>query len=244
MTRGEHCQQQLGAYLLGACLPGEAERVAAHLATCRPCGREAERLSASREALLADVAIASPPPQVKRNVMARVRADAALFAAARQRENDPAPARRRSVWTGSRLWAPAPVAAMACALVLAGVGGALLSSLRTEPQDGRVFAAQIMGPQGIGTSGALHVEGDRAWLRVRGLPQPGRGRVYQLWIRRNREAPRPAGATFTVDARGAGRADMPGDMTGVDQVLVTSEPAGGSPLPTRVPVLQVDSSPV
>jgi anti-sigma-K factor RskA len=243
VTGGEHCQDQLGAYLLGACLPGEAERVAAHLAACRQCGREAERLSASREALLGDVAVASPGPQVKHNVMARVRSDAALFDAARRREADPAPARRRWIWGRSRFRAPVPVAAMACALLLAGVGGALLSSLGTEPREGRVFAAQIMGPQRIGTAGALHVEGERAWLRVRGLPQPGRGRVYQVWIRHNREAPRPSGATFTVDARGAGRADMPGDMTGVDQVLVTSEPAGGSPLPTRVPVLQVDSSP-
>jgi hypothetical protein len=132
---------------------------------------------------------------------------------------------------------------MACALALAGVGGVVLSSLGPEPQAERVFAAEITDPQGSGSSAALHVEGERAWLRVRGLPQPGSGRVYQVWVRRDREAPRPAGTTFTVDRRGGARADMAGDMTGVDQVLVTSEPAGGSPLPTRVPVLQIDSSP-
>jgi hypothetical protein len=38
---------------------------------------------------------------------------------------------------------------------------------------------------------------------------------------------------FTVSATGAAKVRLGGDLHGVSQVLVTQEPAGGSPSPTH-----------
>jgi hypothetical protein len=40
-----------------------------------------------------------------------------------------------------------------------------------------------------------------------------------------------------VTAAGAGSADVPGDLHGVSQVMVTTEPAGGSAVPTSAPLI-------
>jgi hypothetical protein len=42
---------------------------------------------------------------------------------------------------------------------------------------------------------------------------------------------------FDVDARGAANVDLPGNLSGVRQVLVTEEPIGGSPRPTHPAVI-------
>ena len=71
---------------------------------------------------------------------------------------------------------------------------------------------------------------------------PRRGRVYQVWIKRpGRTAPEPTDALF--DVRG-GRAtvEVPGGVDGVEQVLVTDEPNGGSAAPTRDPVVIAQSA--
>ena len=233
----EHCADLLGAYFLGACTEREVEFVERHLATCTACSALAERVRQGGEVLLNEPAPVAPPAQVKESVMAQVRADAELFDAARGRAE--APAAKRSWWSSlrDRGWRPLPAAALAGALLLAGLAGALVSgALRSDEPDTRVFAADV---RPAGGSASLEVTGERAELQVRGLPQPGPGRVYQVWVRRGREVPRPAKASFRVDQSGAGRALVPGGVGGVDEVLVTSEPARGSPLPTRPPVLQV-----
>jgi len=252
-----HCQELLGAYVLGACSRQESEQIAKHLAECAYCALDARRLSAATGALLADVVPVHAPAQVKDRVMAQVRADASLFDAARARERDASPrgapaaawwqrlrgrdsARGRHSPPGRR-WLSAPAVAFAAALLIAVVGGGLvLAELRNEPEDIRIRTAQIDHALAPGASARLELQGDQARLRVVGLPAPGRGRVYQVWMRAEREAPRPANATFAVDMRGRGVAELPAAVTDADQLLVTSEPQGGSPLPTRPPVLQVD----
>jgi anti-sigma-K factor RskA len=240
--RAEHCEDLLGAYVLGACPPREAELVSDHLARCGSCAREAARLRAGVDALRLDVPPIVPPPDVKGRVMAQVRADAALFDAARGRRGAVAPApRRRWRSPAEHVWARVPAAAVAGGLVLAGLGGAAIySALRSDPAPTKVLAADLDERRAPDGSATLEVRGERTRLRVERLPDPGPGRVYQVWMRDEREAPRPAGATFSVDADGRAEAALPAAAAAADQVLVTSEPAGGSPLPTRPPVLQVD----
>jgi hypothetical protein len=71
------------------------------------------------------------------------------------------------------------------------------------------------------------------------MPQPPDGRVYQVWLHRGRAGtpPRPTDAFFSVSRHGDASVDVPGDLRGVDAVLVTDEPLGGSSLPTRAPVI-------
>ncbi len=83
----------------------------------------------------------------------------------------------------------------------------------------------------------LYVTGARAELVVARLPQPAGGRIYEVWLARRGRAPAPTVALFSVTRSGAGDAAVPGDLSGVSAVLVTQEPAGGSPRPTSAPVI-------
>ncbi len=58
-----------------------------------------------------------------------------------------------------------------------------------------------------------------------------------MWLKRpGRAAPEPTNALFDV-RDGTATVDVPGGVKGVDQVLVTAEPNGGSAAPTRPPVV-------
>jgi hypothetical protein len=71
------------------------------------------------------------------------------------------------------------------------------------------------------------------------MPQPPLGKVYEVWLRRASSAPSPTDALFSVTSRGSGSVAVPGNLHGVREVLVTSEPQGGSAHPTSAPVLRV-----
>jgi anti-sigma-K factor RskA len=81
--------------------------------------------------------------------------------------------------------------------------------------------------------------GDEHRLEVRGLKPAGSGRAYQVWLKTGDEAPKPTTVLFDVDDRGRADATIEGDMSGIDDVLVTAEPDGGSPAPTSDPVIRV-----
>jgi hypothetical protein len=83
----------------------------------------------------------------------------------------------------------------------------------------------------------LLVAGSNAKLVVAGLRAPPAGRIYQVWLDRGHgSAPAPTEALFSV-RNGRASVDVPGDLTGVKQVLVTDEPLGGSEVPTRQPII-------
>ena len=97
----------------------------------------------------------------------------------------------------------------------------------------RVIRAQVSAP---GASALVAVSGGRAELRLAGMPQTSPGRVYEVWVKRS-GAPQPTDALFTVTAAGRATVGVPGSVKGVNEVLVSSEPAGGSRVPTRTPVI-------
>ena len=68
------------------------------------------------------------------------------------------------------------------------------------------------------------------------MPQAGAGRVYEVWTKRA-GAPAPTDALFTVTGGGKATVAVPGGVSGVKEILVTSEPLGGSRVPTRTPVI-------
>jgi anti-sigma-K factor RskA len=100
----------------------------------------------------------------------------------------------------------------------------------------RTLAARVTDPLAATTARAsLVVDGSRAKLVVRGMPAPESGRVYQVWLKRPGGAvPVPAGATFMLRS---GDVAIPRAVRDGDQVMVTSEPEGGSPAPTRPPIV-------
>jgi anti-sigma-K factor RskA len=98
----------------------------------------------------------------------------------------------------------------------------------------RVVSARVMGSPG---AAQLRVSHNHAELVVWHLPPPPAGRIYEVWLRRGSTAPAPTSALFSVTSGGAAKVDVPGDLRGVSQVLVTQEPAGGSRVSRHRPVI-------
>ena len=82
----------------------------------------------------------------------------------------------------------------------------------------------------------MRLSGGHAQLTLAHMPQSGPGRVYEVWIERT-GAPAPTDTLFTVTSSGSATVGVPGSVAGVKEVLVTSEPLGGSRVPTTAPVV-------
>jgi len=67
-----------------------------------------------------------------------------------------------------------------------------------------------------------------------GLPNLAAGRIYQIWLIRDKGEPVVSGGLFTADSRGATQSEYnEANLTaGLRAVAVTEEPSGGSKLPT------------
>jgi len=238
MTRCPH-REDVASFVLGALPEDEHAAFAAHLPACAACSAEVAELQGVADTLpLAAVQIA-PPPELKDRLMAIVRAEAELPAASGpeaehvRRSAEPPPRRR---WWRRPVLAlrPVPAALVATVLLAAGVAGGFAlfgDDGRTEVR-GRILAAAP------GASAVLAVGDDDAELRVRGLPRPPAGKVYQVWLEpREGEGFKATTALFTVDERGDAEVRVPERLKGVDRVLVTAEPDGGSMQPTSDPIL-------
>jgi anti-sigma-K factor RskA len=221
----EHWHDATAAYLLGAL--DEIERAAfeEHLAGCPACREEVDQLRPAAQALPVSVEPMAPPPELKARIMAEVEREAELLAAAGPEADRPqARTRRRLHLRVPRL---VPVA-VAVALLVVGVAiGVGATALRGGPE--RTVAAEVSAP---GATVSLEVNGQEGRLLARDLPAPPSGRVYQVWLKRDGHAPEPTAALFVPSRDGAATASVPGTMEGIDQVMVTDEPDGGSPQPT------------
>jgi anti-sigma-K factor RskA len=222
--------ESIGAYALGALPELEAQVFERHLMACEQCQEELHRLNEAVEALPRSVTPLEPPPSLKASLMDAVNADAAPV---RERRR---PALGRLV-PGLR---PA-IAWAAAACVLAAVAGYGVSELARDDGGARTLSAQVDRERLGSGSASLSVPEDEesgAVLRVEGLPEAGRGRVYQVWVERDGVV-EPA-SIFDVDAEGAGAAAVPGSLDDVSAVMVTRERRGGAAQPTETPVLTVD----
>lgn len=225
-TRG--CGVDIAAYTLGALEPAEAEALRRHLETCVVCREEVASFQQIVDILPQSASQHDVSEAVRRRVLAEVRRDA------RGRERH----RRRRAW---RLLPPFAQSHPAIALgaVLAAVVTAVVglqlgvsASRRSE-----VFAAQVIGSSG---SAEVRVTNGHAELVVHHLTRPPAGQIYEVWLARPNREPRPARALFSVITTGDRVVDIPGDLDGIQQLMVTSEPAGGSQVPTHPAVITAD----
>src|SRR3954452_5920450 len=219
-------EEAVGAYVLDALPELEAEVFERHMLRCNECREQVERLQPSVDALPRAVPQVPAPPGLKSRLMAEVRADAA-DEAARDRT-----ARRRGSWRPSMSWGMAAAAAVVLGFAVYGVydlaqGGS--SDTVTAMVDTHRLA------QNASAKLDLLDGGDTAILHVAGLPSPGAGRVYQVWLKRG-EPSEPVSA-FDVDAKGDGAAAIPQVTHGADAVMVTRERSGGATMPGEIPVI-------
>jgi anti-sigma-K factor RskA len=217
------CGRDTAAYVLGALEPGEAEAFRRHLSDCAVCRDEIATLRSVADALPLAVPQLPPPRGLKRRVMHGVRAEAR--------------ASPRAV-AGRTIFRPLAVrpalAGAVAAIALAGVTTGVLELASGGPSSARVIQASVSG-RASSASAVLRVSSGRVELRVARMPPPAAGRIYEVWLKRPGSPPQPTSALFDVTSTGAAAVDVPGDLHGVSQVLVTSEPLGGSAVPSETP---------
>ena len=205
-----------GAWVLRALGEREAAAYEEHLSTCADCRGEVARLQVSADALALATEQVAPPRELKNRILGAIEAE--------QPARRPAPRARR--W----FLRPLPVAGLAAAALAVGIAaGVLLSGESTRTVDAHVAMR--------GAQATVSITGDHAKLSVSGMRNPPDGRIYQVWLKRGQGAPQPTDALFTVNRNGQGHVEVPGSVKGVDTILVTSEPRGGSLQPTRKPVI-------
>jgi len=223
-------EEDLAAYLLDALTAEEQHVFELHLRSCPACQAEERWLRGAVDLLPSSVEQLEPPPALRERLMDTVRAEAPAEAV------EARPGIRRGRRLGFILRPAAAFGAAALIAVGIGVGyligdsgGGSTSALVTVPAK----------PTGVdpGASGEIVKSRDSAVIRVSGLRQR-RGRVYELWlVRRGSSTPEPS-SLFAVRKDGSGASGIAGGLEGVREVMVTSEPEGGSRQPTTMPVLR------
>jgi len=214
MSGIQDCGGDVAAYVLGALEPEEAERFRAHMESCAVCRDEASALERVVDALPMAAPQHPVPGGLRRRILSQVHDEAR---AARVPSRPWGGLQFRPAWTG----ALAAAVVVAVAIVIAvGSGGSST----------HVYRASVGDAQ-------LRVSGGHAELIVNRLPQPASGHIYEVWLKRPSAAAQPTKALFSVTRTGAADIGVPGSLRGVNEVMVTQEPAGGSPVPTPPAVI-------
>jgi anti-sigma-K factor RskA len=211
MSADDHTRwsEDLAAYMLGALEPGEAAGFERHLAGCERCREEMRWFEPAVGTLPESVARQEPPPRLRENLMAEVRADVRPVEKPRRR------------WS----WRPA-VAFAAVILLVAGVAGYEIGKGGGDETGGNT----VLSSQQHGISVKMVSEGDGGTLHLANLHQLPPGKVLEAWVRREGKV-EAVPALLVPDREGRAETTI-ADMGGVDTVMVTEEPQGGSETPT------------
>lgn len=231
--RHEHWSEDLAAYLLGALTPDEATGLERHLEGCDRCRDELRWLDPAVRALPESVDRQEPPRALRESLMAEVRADARRAdqeSGANERRRW-APERMRSRGSGSfglRLAAGIATVALAVAAVAGyeiGKGGS----------SGEGSGGTITVGKAPGVTAEMVRQGDGGTLQLANVHELPSDKVLEAWVRREGKV-EAVPALFVPNRYGRASTTI-ADMTGVDTVMVTEEPKGGSKVPTSQPLV-------
>jgi anti-sigma-K factor RskA len=236
MTGNEHDRwsEDLASYMLGALEPGEAAELERHAEGCERCRSEMRWLTAAVEALPEAVERQEPPPRLRERLMTEVRADARAAGAKGAEEGF---AGRVAAWlrgprSGRRDWRPLAGLA-AVALVVVALAGYEIGAGGSSGGESTVSVV----PPAHGVTAKVVRSGDTSELHLADVHELPENRVLEAWVRRNGEV-EPVKALFVPDSEGRASTTI-GNLNGVDLVMVTTEPAGGSKSPTSAPIVEV-----
>jgi anti-sigma-K factor RskA len=221
IAEDRECGEDVAAYALGALDETETRTFQAHLETCTVCQDEL----AAFEQVINVLPTSAPAYRASRKLRRRV-----MTAVAQEsgQARTPVPTRRRrSLPRPALAFGGAMALAVAAVVVVLAVGS-------SSSSHSRVIAAQVTGTG----SASLRVGQGHAELVVHRFQAPPAGQIYEVWLQRGKTgAAIPTKALFSVNDAGDADVDVPGDLHGVTQVMVTREPAGGTQKPTHAPVI-------
>jgi len=212
--------EDLAAYMLGALEGDEATAYERHLEGCERCQEEMRWLEPAVQTLPESVERAEPTKQLRESLMAEVRADV------REAESRSAPARPRRKW----FLRPAIGFAVVALLVAGVVGYEVGKDGSDEGGGGSTIVRQVDG-----LTVKMVQEGESGTLQLEGVGQLPSQKVLEAWVERDGQV-EAVPALFVPDRHGHAETTI-ADMTGVDTVMVTEEPPGGSEAPTGKPIM-------
>lgn len=226
-----------GLYALDALHEADRERFEAYLAAHPEAREEVEGFRATA-ARLAEVSAVEPSPDLRSSVLAAV-------SATRQE----APVTRMSDHRAARLRRRVLAGAAAAAVVLVAAFGGYFLAGGNDPADDRLAAmlarpdAQVVPLTGMDSTepaGRVIVApgANRLMIVSDRMPPAAEGRTYELW-KVDADGVHKAGL-FVPDPDGRLQVELEVDLDGAQQLLVTDEPAGGSPQATTDPLMQAD----
>ncbi len=231
MNEHDRWSEDVAAYMLGALGPEGMAALERHAGECERCRSEIRWLAPVVDAMAEAPPRRRPPPQLRERLMDEVLADA------REAGTSPEPAaglraRLAGRHLGSLTWKPLAGLA-AVVLVVAAIAGYVVGS----GGDGGADVSTFVSPQQSGIGAKVVSEGGAGEIHLTDVKPLPENRVLEAWVRRDGEV-EPVKALFVPDREGEA-STMLGSMRGVDLVMVTTEPAGGSAAPTSAPIAEV-----
>jgi anti-sigma-K factor RskA len=228
----EHWREELSAYLLGALEPGEAAELERHLAGCEDCRVELVWLRPAARLLPESVERREAPRQLRTRIMAEVRAEAEGTQSGRSG--------RRSFgefwrWIADRSSVSLRPAIGFAAIVLISAG---IAAYAIRDGDAGSAATVVVAGKAPGVTAKMVREGDSGTLRLANVSGLRADEVLQAWVRRGERIESAEASLFVPNRNGAAIAVIE-DMQGINAVMVTAEPRGGSDFPTSDPLISV-----
>jgi anti-sigma-K factor RskA len=257
----ERMEEQASLYVLGVLTPEETRAFEAALASNAELQQFVATLRNSRDALAGSLPQATPPPALKKKILAQIDAQEKVI---------PMPSRveRPESWTSWLPWALAACLAIVCAISFSQQRalqqkngeqagrlvalGKMADSLRSETQNLKQMVVSLQetnrlaglriamlnslladSPKAVAVS-LWDNQQQRGVFIVQNLKQLPVDKDYQLWVL-DPQYPSPVSAgVFQVDAQGNMRLQFKTDklIESANKFAVTMEPKGGLPTPT------------
>ena len=228
-TGHERYRGDLAAYALGALEEREAAELQRHLADCEACRMQLRWLEPAVDLLPRSVEQLEPPADLRKRLMASVRAEARDASGAGIEAAEP---RRWRDW-GTLFWRPATAVAASALLIVGAAAGYLLH----QPGDSSsVITARPSSAAPSNLAGTLEQEDGSGILTMSRLPALPPNDVYEVWVKR--DGTLAPSSLFVPRRDRTAEAAVPGPLDDADAVLVTREPRGGSQHPTSSPLLR------
>lgn len=217
--------EDLAAYILGALEPAEAAEFERHLEGCERCRKEVRWLEPAVQALPESVERQEPPPRLREALMAEVRADARGAGSGAEAGGGSVLGWIRGNFSPRGLRLAGGFAVLA--LAIAAVAGYEIGKGGSDEGTG---GGSTLVSREHGITAKMVSEGEGGTLHLADVRQLPPGKVLEAWVRREGTV-EPVPALMVPDRKGQAEATI-ADMNGVDTVMVTEEPQGGSEAPT------------
>jgi anti-sigma-K factor RskA len=215
--------EDLAAYMLGALSSSEAAEFERHLEGCEHCQGEVRWFEPAVHTLPESVERQDPPPRLRTALMAEVRADVQEEGGRDERSSFLPDFLRGGFGSrGLRLVTGLAVIAFA----IAAVAGFEIG----KSGSGQGGGATTLSASEHGIDVKMVREGEGGTLHLANVHQLPPGKVLEAWVRREGTV-ESVPALMVPDRKGEAETSI-ASMKGVDTVMVTEEPQGGSEAPT------------